>query len=187
MQFFRKNTHIAASARWRPERPRCLRSPKCVVKGIGCGQAQAAPARHAAAVHGILWHFLILVLYLLRGDLTAINLSGNDFPAVLILPFTYFINHYSCRRQHMKAPIFALSVFVFLGSFSGMVAAKGCLKGAAVGGAAGHVAGKHGLVGAAAGCAIGRHAANKKAKDQAAQAAPATTPPASPQTSSVKK
>lgn len=72
----------------------------------------------------------------------------------------------------MKFPVIALSFFVSLASFAGIASAKGCLKGAAVGGVAGHVAGKHSVVGAVAGCAIGRHKANKKAKEQTAQAAP---------------
>jgi hypothetical protein len=70
----------------------------------------------------------------------------------------------------MKSQVIALSLLVTLASFSGIASAKGCLKGAAIGGVAGHVAGRHGVVGAAAGCAIGHHQANKKAKDEAAQA-----------------
>ena len=70
----------------------------------------------------------------------------------------------------MKSQVIALSLLVTIASFSGIASAKGCLKGAAIGGVAGHVAGKHGVVGAAAGCAIGHHHANKKAKDEAAQA-----------------
>jgi hypothetical protein len=70
----------------------------------------------------------------------------------------------------MKSKVIALFLLVSLASVSGIASAKGCVKGAAVGGVAGHVAGKHGVAGAAAGCAIGHHRANKKAKDQTAQA-----------------
>ena len=70
----------------------------------------------------------------------------------------------------MKTRIFAAVLLMSLASMSHVANAAGCLKGAAIGGVAGHVAGKHGVVGAAAGCAIGHHHANKKAKDEAAQA-----------------
>lgn len=63
---------------------------------------------------------------------------------------------------------FALS----LAGVSGLVSAKGCLKGAAVGGVAGHVAGHHGVLGAAAGCAVGHHRAKVADEKAAADAKP---------------
>ncbi|MEB0010886.1 hypothetical protein QN379_06510 [Glaciimonas sp. Gout2] len=72
--------------------------------------------------------------------------------------------------------IFVLACALTLAGTSGLVEAKGCLKGAAVGGVAGHVAGHHAVLGAAGGCVVGRHMANKKAAEQKNQAA--TTQPA---------
>ncbi|KAF3997044.1 hypothetical protein [Glaciimonas immobilis] len=69
--------------------------------------------------------------------------------------------------------VMAMVCAIALAGTTGVVSAKGCLKGAAVGGVAGHVAGHHGLVGAAGGCVVGRHMANKKAAKQNMQTAPA--------------
>ena len=71
----------------------------------------------------------------------------------------------------MKHTLLALTLIGSLSLFSQAADAKGCLKGAAVGGVGGHLAGGHGLIGAGAGCLVGRHMANKKAKQEAAQAA----------------
>jgi outer membrane lipoprotein SlyB len=76
----------------------------------------------------------------------------------------------------MKARFFAIALVSSLAIFSQAASAKGCLKGAAVGGAAGHVVGGHGVAGAAAGCVVGRHRANKKTKQEAAQASAAQAP-----------
>ena len=78
----------------------------------------------------------------------------------------------------MKIRFCTLALFLAVAAAPQLASAKGCLKGAAVGGVGGHVAGGHGVLGAAAGCAVGRHMANKKDKQQAAQAqpAPAKTP-----------
>ena len=76
----------------------------------------------------------------------------------------------------MKTLFLAIALLLTLGVAPQIANAKGCLKGAAVGGVGGHVAGGHGVLGAAAGCAVGRHMANKKDKQKAAQAQPASTP-----------
>ena len=85
-----------------------------------------------------------------------------------------------CSRQLwaiiMKTSFCTLTILLAIAATPQMASAKGCLKGAAVGGVGGHVAGGHGLLGAAAGCAVGRHRANKKDKQQAAQAQPAPQP-----------
>lgn len=69
-------------------------------------------------------------------------------------------------------PLLALAAA--LSGAAGTASAKGCLKGAVVGAVGGHVAGGHGVAGAAAGCAVGHHLANKKDKQNAEQAKPAT-------------
>lgn len=72
----------------------------------------------------------------------------------------------------MKHPVLALALVSSLTLFSHAAEAKGRLKGAAVGGVGGH-----GLLGAGAGCLVGRHMANKKAKQEFAQAASTEAPP----------
>ena len=73
----------------------------------------------------------------------------------------------------MKTRLCTIAMLLVVAAAPQIASAKGCLKGAAVGGVGGHVAGGHGVLGAAAGCAVGRHMANKKEKQQAAQAQPA--------------
>jgi hypothetical protein len=68
--------------------------------------------------------------------------------------------------KKMRKLVVALLVAAPLVLLSGVVTAKGCLKGAAVGGVVGHVAGRHAVVGAAAGCVIEHH--REKVRDKAA-------------------
>jgi hypothetical protein len=82
----------------------------------------------------------------------------------------------------MKTRFFAIALMSCLTFFSQAASAKGCLKGAAVGGVGGHVVGGHGVAGAAVGCAVGRHRANKKDKQEAAQANASSTANAPAQT-----
>lgn len=66
-----------------------------------------------------------------------------------------------------------LGAMLALSPFVVQPASAGCIKGALVGGVVGHLAG-HGGVGAAAGCAIGhQRSANKAARANNYQAAPA--------------
>jgi hypothetical protein len=68
----------------------------------------------------------------------------------------------------------ALIALFALPATSGLVDAKGCIKGAVVGGVGGHFL-HHPVMGALAGCAIGHHEAVKR--DRALKAAAAQKPP----------
>lgn len=83
----------------------------------------------------------------------------------------------------MKLKLLAIALLFPLAGASGIVEAKGCLKGAAVGGVAGHVAGRHGVLGAAVGCAVGHHRDKVKAKETAQT----TTRPSNVGTAASKK
>lgn len=80
----------------------------------------------------------------------------------------------------MKTILIAVCATLALSSSAAF--ADGCIKGGAVGAVGGHVAGHHAVLGAVGGCVVGRHMANKKAKQEKADAARAqqvqTTQPA---------
>jgi outer membrane lipoprotein SlyB len=75
------------------------------------------------------------------------------------------------RGSEMKSKAIGLVACVVSLAIAGQANAAGCMKGAAAGGVAGHFVGKgHAVAGAAGGCAVGHHMANKKAKENSAQA-----------------
>jgi len=76
----------------------------------------------------------------------------------------------------MRKQLATLLVCIAMVTLSGVVQAKGCLKGAAVGAVAGHVAGHHAVAGAAVGCVVGHHHAKVKEREAREQAAAGHAP-----------